>query len=67
LVAKGQATPLGPARNALFRQAQARILHAATEVPLYYYATDILVAPRVGGFYFHPIFAWQFENYWIKH
>ncbi len=67
LVAKAQALPLGAGRNALFRQAQARILRAATEVPLFYYATSILVSPRVGGFYFHPIFAWQFENYWIKH
>jgi ABC-type transport system substrate-binding protein len=67
LVAKAQALPLGPARNALYRQAQARILKAATEVPLYYYATKILVAPRVGGFYPHPIFLWQFENYWVTH
>lgn len=66
LVAQAQALPLGAARNALFRQAQARILRAATLVPLFYYATPILVSPRVGGFYFQPIFGWQFENYWIK-
>ena len=67
LVARGQATPLGPARNALFQKAQARILQAATEVPLFYYATPILVSPKIGGYYYHPIFGWQFENYWIKH
>ena len=23
------------------------------------------VSPKVGGFYYSPIFGWQFENYWL--
>ena len=66
LVAKAQTLPLGSDRNALFRQAQMRILHAASVVPLIYYLSPLLVSPRVGGFYFQPTFGWQFESYWIK-
>jgi ABC-type transport system substrate-binding protein len=67
LVTQGQALPLGPARNAQFRQAQARILRAASTVPLSYILSPLLVRPGIGGFYFQPTFGWQFENYWIQH
>ena len=56
----------GAARNALLRQAQARILRQAVMVPLVYLRSVEMVSPKVGGFYYEPIFGWQFENYWLK-
>jgi ABC-type transport system substrate-binding protein len=66
LAAKAQALPLGPRRDALMRQAQLRHLESATRVPLVYFKSYAMVSPRVGGFYYQPIFGWQFENYWLK-
>ncbi|HWE64493.1 MAG TPA: hypothetical protein VHB98_22490, partial [Chloroflexota bacterium] len=66
LVNQAESLPLGAARNALLRKAQARILQAAAMVPLVYLKSVDIVSPRVGGFYYSPIFGWQFENYWLK-
>jgi hypothetical protein len=57
---------LGPARDALLRQAKRRILQAATMIPLVYVKTSELVSPKVGGFYYLPRFGWQYENYWLN-
>ena len=66
LVTRAQALPLGPDRDALFRQAQRRILQSASIVPLIFPKESEIVSPRVGGFYYHPIYGWQFEYYWLK-
>ncbi len=63
---RAEALPLGPARNALLRQAQIRILQAAAQIPLVYVKSTEMVSPKVGGFYYQPYFNWQFENYWLK-
>jgi peptide/nickel transport system substrate-binding protein/oligopeptide transport system substrate-binding protein len=64
LATQAQGLPLGEKRNVLMRQAQRRILQAASRVPLIYLKNTEIVSPKIGGFYYHPIFAWQFENYW---
>jgi ABC-type transport system substrate-binding protein len=66
LVNRAEALPLGAARDALLRRAQARILNAAAMVPLVYPRIIDLVSPKVGGFYYSPIFGWQYENYWLN-
>ena len=66
LSSQAEALPLGPARNALLRQAQIRILQAAAQIPLVYVKSTEMVSPKVGGFYYQPYFNWQFENYWLK-
>jgi len=66
LVTKAQALPLGADRDALFRQAQLRILQSATIVPLIFPKESEIVSPKIGGFYYEPIYGWQFENYWVK-
>lgn len=66
LASRAEALPLGAERNALLRQAQARLLKAAAEIPLVYLKNIQMVSPKVGGYYYHPIFSWQFENYWLK-
>ena len=35
-------------------------------VPLVYPRIIDLVSPKVGGFYYSPIFGWQYENYWLN-
>ena len=35
-------------------------------IPLVYVQTTEFVSPKVGGFYYLPIFGWQYENYWLK-
>jgi ABC-type transport system substrate-binding protein len=66
LINKAQSVSLGPERDALIRAAQVRILKAAPIVPLIFPTQYGLVSPKVGGFYFQPAFAWQFENYWLN-
>jgi len=66
LAQRAEALPLGPARNALLRQAQTRLLTAAAQIPLVYLRNVELVSPKVGGFYYQPYFYWQFENYWLQ-
>ena len=66
LANRSELLPIGPARNALLRQAQLRILRSAAYVPLVYLKNIALVNPRVGGFYYHPLYGWQYENYWLK-
>jgi ABC-type transport system substrate-binding protein len=65
LANQAEALPLGVARDALLRQAQVRLLQAAARIPLVYLKPTEMVAPRVHGFYYHPIFGWQYENYWV--
>lgn len=67
LVARAETLPFGAARNALLRQAQARILKSAAQVPTVFFTSPTLISPRVQGFYYQPLFGWQFENYWVKH
>ena len=43
-----------------------RILQSAAYVPLVYNLTDAMVNPRVQGFYYHPMYGWQYEDYWLK-
>lgn len=66
LVNQASTTPLGPARDALLRQAQRRILQSATMIPLIYVKSTEFVSPKVGGFYYLPLFGWQYENYWLN-
>ncbi|HWE62828.1 MAG TPA: ABC transporter substrate-binding protein, partial [Chloroflexota bacterium] len=66
LAQRAESQPLGTTRNALLRQAQRRILQVASTVPLVYLKQVEMVSPQVGGFYYEPIFGWQFENYWLK-
>ena len=66
LVNEAGGLPLGPARDALMRQAQRRMLQSAAHIPLVFPKTVEIASPRVGGFYYQPEFGWQFENYWIK-
>ena len=66
LANRAESLPLGPARNALLRQAQAHILRGAAEVPLVFLKNVEMVSPKVGGFYYHAIYGWQYENYWLK-
>ncbi len=66
LVAKSQGLALGPARDALLRQAQARMLQSAAHIPLVFVKSLEIVSPRVQGFYYQPSFGWQFENYWVQ-
>jgi ABC-type transport system substrate-binding protein len=66
LANQAQSLKLGPDRDNLLRQAQRRILQSAAEIPLVYLKAVGLVSPKVGGFYYHPIFYWQFENYWLN-
>jgi peptide/nickel transport system substrate-binding protein/oligopeptide transport system substrate-binding protein len=67
LANEAEALPLGAARDKLLRQAQVRILRSASRVPLVFMETPVMVSPRVGGYYYNPIFGWQFENYWLTH
>jgi hypothetical protein len=46
--------------------AQAHILRGAAEVPLVFLKNVEMVSPKVGGFYYHAIYGWQYENYWLK-
>ncbi len=66
LVDKASVMPLGAARDSLLRQAQLRILQSAAYVPLVYNLTVAMVNPRVQGFYYHPMYGWQYEDYWLK-
>lgn len=66
LVAAAEILPLGAQRDALLRQAQLRILRSASKVPLVFPKSTIMASPKVGGFYFEPLFGWQNENYWLK-
>jgi ABC-type transport system substrate-binding protein len=66
LVDKAQSLPLGAARDALLREAQVRVLGQAARIPLVFLKPVAMISPRVGGFYYQPMFAWQFENYWLK-
>lgn len=66
MINRAEGLPLGPARDALIRQAQVRWLRSAARVPLVFPTLIDMVSPRVGGFYYQPLFGWQFENYWVK-
>jgi ABC-type transport system substrate-binding protein len=66
LVREAEGLPLGAARTGLFRQAQRRLLQSAAHVPALFLKNATLVSPRVGGFYYHAIYGWQYENYWLK-
>jgi ABC-type transport system substrate-binding protein len=66
LVDEAEGLPLGASRTALFRQAQRRLLQSAAHIPALFPRNAELVSPRVGGFYYHAIYGWQYENYWLK-
>ncbi|HWE64560.1 MAG TPA: ABC transporter substrate-binding protein, partial [Chloroflexota bacterium] len=66
LVAKAQSLSFGAARTALLREAQLRLLRSAAYVPLYYFKSIDMVSPRVGGFYYEPIYGWVLEDYWVS-
>jgi len=63
LTTRAEALPLGSERDALLRQAQARLLQSAAYTPLVYLKRVEMVSPKVSGFYYQPQFVWQFENY----
>ena len=67
LVTQAEGLPLGAARNALLRKAQTRILLSASQIPLVFMKPAAFVSPTVQGFYYHPIFGWDYENYWVRH
>lgn len=66
LANQAEAIPLGAGRDALLRQAQARLLQSAVYVPLVYPKRVEMVSPKLGGFYYQPQYVWQFENYWLN-
>lgn len=66
LVSQAQGLPFGAGRNALLRAAQLRLLRSAAYVPLYYFKSIDMVSPKVGGFYYQPIYGWVLEDYWVK-
>jgi ABC-type transport system substrate-binding protein len=66
LANQAETLTLGPERDKLLREAQARILQGAAKIPLVYLKSVGMVSPKIGGFYYHPIFYWQFENYWVN-
>ncbi|MFC4728348.1 peptide ABC transporter substrate-binding protein [Coralloluteibacterium thermophilus] len=55
LLAAADAAPDAAARSALLREAEARLLDAHAVIPLYYYTSKHLVAPRVGGWQANPL------------
>lgn len=67
LTNKAQTMQLGSARDMQLRMAQRRQLASGAFIPLVFVKNIMMVSPTVGGFYFHPIFDTQFENYWVKH
>jgi len=66
LVENAQSLPLGRDRDAMMRKAQVRIIQSAAKIPLLFTKSAVLASPRIGGFFVHPLFQWQYENYWIK-
>ena len=64
LVTQSEGLLLGPARNALLRQAQVGILQSAAMVPLIFLKPSELASPKLGGFYFQPQFGMKYEDYW---
>ncbi|HWE63383.1 MAG TPA: ABC transporter substrate-binding protein, partial [Chloroflexota bacterium] len=66
LAHKAQTLPLGAARNALLRQAQAIILQSATRIPLLFPKNIEIASPKIGGFYYQPTVGLQYEVYWLK-
>ena len=56
---------LGPQRDAVLREAQRRILQSAAYVPLVYNLTTTMVNPRVGGYFYHPMYGWEYSDYWV--
>jgi ABC-type transport system substrate-binding protein len=66
LVNEAEGLPLGAARTARYRKVQRRLLRSAAHVPVLFLKSTDLVSPRVGGFYYHPIYGWQYEDYWLK-
>lgn len=66
LANKAEALPLGPARNALFRQAQRRVLQSATKVPLMYIKSTDIASPKIGGFWYQPEYGVMYQSYWLK-
>ncbi len=67
IVNRAEALNLGKDRDTLLQQAQIRILRSASKVPLVFLKNVEMVSPNLGGYYYHPTFSWQFENYWLKH
>jgi ABC-type transport system substrate-binding protein len=65
LVTAAEGLPLGAARTRHFRQAQRRLLQSAAHIPALFLKNATLVSPRVGGFYYHAIYGWQYEDYWL--
>jgi ABC-type transport system substrate-binding protein len=66
LVQTAQGLPLGANRTALLRQAQDRMLQSAAHIPVLFPMPTELVSPRVGGFYYQPLFGWRYEDYWLN-
>ena len=54
------------ARLALFDQMQSYIMSQAPIVPLYQPLDSTLRTKRIGGFYFHPVWIYDYEHYWIN-
>ena len=54
------------ARLALFDRMQTYIMSQAPIVPLYQPLDSTLRTKRVGGFYFHPVWIYDYEHYWIN-
>ncbi|HVC81324.1 MAG TPA: ABC transporter substrate-binding protein [Chloroflexota bacterium] len=67
LAAQAMALPQGPAQNALWRQAQLRVLRSATKIPLMYpHNTDIFNTGKVGGFVYVPTEGPLYQYMWLK-
>jgi ABC-type transport system substrate-binding protein len=66
IVQAAQGLPLGAKRTALLRQAQDRILASAAHIPLVFPKPTELVSPKIGGFYYQPLFGWRYEDYWLN-
>ncbi len=55
LIARADAEPDEPRRNAILAQAEARLLAAQAVLPLYFYTSKHLVKPWVGGYLANPL------------
>ncbi len=54
------------ARLAKFDAMQSYIMSQAPIVPLYQPLDSTLRSTRIGGFYFHPVWIYDYEHYWIN-
>ena len=66
LYAESQKTTDQTKRIDLFRQMQKIIMEQAPTAPLYQPVFNTMISDSVGGFYIHPIWQLEYQDYWKK-